>query len=199
MSIKLVWAKTFAVRFHPIANGHPVPGVLSFNPLSKKVLVLNRGYEPISICSVKKAVLLLVLAKAEIVEVRQGLVLRSVSAAYPLPSVIRLTTYVRVPYKQVELTRRNIMRRDSFQCQYCGTTTEPLTVDHVIPRSRGGADTWENLVCACIRCNNLKGDRTPEEAGMRLLRLPRRPHPILFLKQFVGQLEEEWRPYLFMD
>ncbi|MCS7177271.1 MAG: HNH endonuclease [Candidatus Kapabacteria bacterium] len=171
----------------------------AYNPLTKKVLVLNRGYEPVSICSVKKAVLLLVLAKAEIVEVRPGLVLRSVTASYPLPSVIRLMTYVRVPHKHVELSRRNIMRRDGFRCQYCGTTEAELTIDHVIPRSRGGTDTWENLVCACIRCNNLKGDRTPEEAGMRLLRPPRRPHPILFLKQFVGKLEEEWRPYLFMD
>ncbi|MDW7997654.1 MAG: HNH endonuclease [Bacteroidota bacterium] len=167
--------------------------------MSKKVLVLNRGYEPVSVCSVKKAILLLVLAKAEIVESRNGLTLRSVSAVYPLPSVIRLTAYVRVPYKHVELTRRNIMRRDSFQCQYCGTMDVLLTIDHIIPRSRGGTDSWENLVCACIRCNNLKGDRTPEEAGMQLLRFPRHPHPILFLKQFVGKLEEEWRPYLFMD
>lgn len=180
-------------------NGHAQELPPEAAPLNKKVLVLNRGYEPVSICSVRKAVLLLVLAKAEIVEVRRGYVLRSVSAVHPLPSVIRLTAYIRVPYKHVELTRRNIMRRDGFQCQYCGAKDVPLTIDHVIPRSRGGTDNWENLVCACIHCNNRKGDRTPEEAGMQLLRPPRRPHPILFLKQFMGKLEEEWRPYLFMD
>jgi 5-methylcytosine-specific restriction endonuclease McrA len=169
------------------------------NPLNKRVLVLNRGYEPVSICTVKKAVVLLVLAKAELVEARTEMLLHSVSAAYPVPSVIRLLSSIRVPYQHIELTRRNIMRRDGFQCQYCGATDVPLTIDHVLPRSRGGTDSWENLVCACIRCNNLKGDRTPEEAGMRLLRPPRRPHPILFLKQFVGKFEESWRPYLFMD
>jgi len=197
--VPLTAQRAFARLFQPIETGHSPLSPEGVNPLSKKVLVLNRGYEPVSICSVKKAILLLVLAKAEVVEVRNGLVLRSVSAAYPLPSVIRLTTSIRMPYKHVELTRRNIMRRDGFQCQYCGATDVPLTIDHVIPRSRGGTDTWENLVCACIHCNNLKGDRTPEEVGMRLLRPPRRPHPILFLKQFVGKLEDEWRPYLFMD
>jgi 5-methylcytosine-specific restriction endonuclease McrA len=163
------------------------------------VLVLNQSYEPISICSVKKALTLLLLEKAQLVESRNGSVVRSVRAVYPFPSVIRLQTYIRVPYKKIELSRRNILRRDGFACQYCGTRSVPLTIDHVIPRSRGGTDSWENLVTACIPCNNRKGNRTPEEAGMRLRTQPRKPNHIVFLRNFMGTVEAEWRPYLFAD
>lgn len=163
------------------------------------MLVLNQSYEPISICGVRKAVLLLLLEKAELVETRDGAVIHSVRAAYPFPSVIRLQSYIRVPYKKVELSRRNILRRDGFACQYCGTRSAPLTIDHVIPRSRGGTDSWENLVTACIPCNNRKGNRTPEEAGMRLRSMPRKPNHIIFLRNFLGSIESEWRPYLFSD
>ncbi|MCX7930160.1 MAG: HNH endonuclease [Chlorobi bacterium] len=163
------------------------------------MLVLNQSYEPISICSVRKAFLLLLLNKAELVEVRGECVIRSVRAAYPFPSVIRLQSFIRVPYKKVELTRRNILRRDGFSCQYCGTRSAPLTIDHVVPRSRGGNDTWENLVTACVPCNNRKGNRTPEEASMRLRNIPRKPSHIVFLRNFMGSVEMEWRPYLFAD
>ncbi|HCN06185.1 MAG TPA: HNH endonuclease [Bacteroidetes bacterium] len=142
---------------------------------------------------------LLFLHKAELVEQRTQMQLRSVHHRFPWPSVIRLSAYLRVPYKQIELSRKNILRRDSFRCQYCGTHQTPLTVDHVIPRSRGGMDTWENLVCACIRCNNRKGSRTPEEATMKLLSVPKRPHHVLFLKHYLGKVDESWRPYMFMD
>ncbi|MCS7000627.1 MAG: HNH endonuclease [Bacteroidota bacterium] len=175
-------------------NGHHAAAP----PLSSgRVLVLNQSYEPILICSVKKALLLLFLNKAELVESRNGAVIRSVRAAYPFPSVIRLHAYIHLPYKKVELSRRNILRRDGFACQYCGTRSAPLTIDHVIPRSRGGNDTWENLVTACIPCNNRKGNRTPEEAGMRLRSVPRKPNHIVFLRNFMGTIEQEWRPYLF--
>ena len=166
--------------------------------MHKKVLVLNQNYEPMSICSVKKAIILLYLGKAELVEAREGQFIRSVSITMPFPSIVRLSFYVQMPYRRVVLTRRNILKRDGYRCQYCGKTGVPLTVDHVIPKSRGGEDSWENLVCACIKCNNKKGDRTPEEAGMKLLRKPRKPNPILFIRHFVGEIDEKWEPYLFM-
>jgi len=167
--------------------------------LNSKVLVLNQSYEPISVCSAKKALLLLFLTKAEMVEQHAGIGIRSMRETYPYPSVIRLSAYLRVPFKKIELSRKNILRRDGFQCQYCGTRQPPLTVDHIIPRSRGGADQWENLTTACVKCNNRKGNRTPEEAHMKLLSVPRKPHHVLFLKHYAGKVDDTWRAYLFMD
>jgi 5-methylcytosine-specific restriction endonuclease McrA len=103
-----------------------------------------------------------------------------------------------VPYRRVELSRKNILRRDGFRCQYCGSHSHPLTLDHVIPKSRGGGDAWENLVAACIPCNNRKGSRTPEEAGLRLLSYPRKPNHIVFLSHFMGKVDEPWKQYLFI-
>lgn len=167
--------------------------------MSSRVLVLNQSYEPISVCSAKKAFLLLYLMKAELVAERKGRSMRSVGSTFPWPSVIRLSSYIRVRFKHVELSRRNLLRRDNHQCQYCGSTQPPLTLDHVMPRSRGGADTWENLVTACIRCNNKKGNRTPEEANMHLIKPPRKPHHVIFLKNFMGKVDEAWKPYLFLE
>ena len=167
--------------------------------LANRVLVLNQSYEPISVCSAKKAFLLIFLLKADLVAEREDRVLRSVNATYPYPSVIRLSSYIRVRFKNVELSRRNILRRDNNQCQYCGKITTPLTLDHIIPRSSGGMDTWDNLVTACIRCNNRKGNQTPEEAGIKLAKQPRKPHHVIFLKNFMGKVDEAWKPYLFLD
>ena len=133
------------------------------------------------------------------VEARSSLAVRSIRSTYPYPSVIRLCAYLRVPFKKIELSRKNILRRDGFQCQYCATRKPPLTVDHIIPRSRGGGDQWENLTAACVKCNNRKGNRTPEESNMPLLSSPRRPHHVLFLKHYAGKVDDTWRPYLFMD
>ncbi len=166
--------------------------------LTGSVLVLNQSYEPLTICSVKKAIILVLLRKAEVVEVLQGRKIRSIRQEYPFPSVIRLNRYVRVPFRKVELSRRNIFRRDRFQCQYCGRRSTALTIDHVIPKSRGGEDTWENLVTACIPCNAKKGNRTPEEAHMKLLRQPRRPNFVLFMRLSEHTIQEEWKQYLFM-
>jgi 5-methylcytosine-specific restriction endonuclease McrA len=99
----------------------------------------------------------------------------------------------------IELSRKNIIRRDNYRCQYCGKKTSTLTIDHVIPKSRGGTDTWDNLVAACVKCNNKKGNRTPSEANMPLLKKPRKPNHIMFLKQFMGTIDDSWRPFLFMD
>lgn len=151
-----------------------------------------------SICGIRKAVVLLFLSKAELIEIRPNRTLNTAKYSYPFPSVIKLDQYVRLPYKKVELSRKNILRRDNFRCMYCNKANLPLTIDHVIPKSRRGESTWENLVCACVSCNNKKGNRTPEEANMRLRTKPIRPNYVSFLRNVVGNVEKEWEPYLFM-
>ena len=160
---------------------------------------MNHNYEPLSVCNVRKAVVLLWLGKAELIASLDGRVLRSVSTAIPFPSIVRLSVYVRVPYKKIVLSRKNILRRDGHQCQYCGKTEVTLTVDHVIPKSRSGSDSWENLVAACVGCNNRKGDRTPADAGMKLRRRPIRPSHVMFIRHYVGIVDDNWKPYLFMN
>jgi len=168
------------------------------NMLSRNVLVLNQNYEPLSICNVRRAILMLFLGKAEMIEKHDGARIRSVSASMAVPSIVRLGAYARIPRKHVILTRKNIIRRDGNRCMYCGTREGPMTVDHVVPRKFGGGDTWENLVAACMKCNNKKGNRTPEQAGMTLLRQPKRPNHILFIQNFVGVPDRRWKPYLFL-
>lgn len=166
--------------------------------MNAKVLILNQNYEPMSIVNVRKAIVLLYLGKAELIESNDSLRVHSVSMTMPFPSILRLGVYVRVPYKKIILSRKNILRRDSHKCQYCGRSDLTLTVDHVLPVSRGGEDTWENLVCACVNCNNKKGDRTPDEATMPLRRTPMRPNHVTFIRHFVGSVDDRWKPYLFM-
>lgn len=165
--------------------------------LSSKVLLLNQNYEPMSVVTAKKAIILFYLQKVEIVERRDWMV-RAQNVAIPLPSIVRLLCYVHIPRKNVELSRRNILRRDNHRCQYCGTKRDPLTVDHVIPRRQGGQDSWENLVTACVKCNNKKGNRTPEQANMPLLKKPKRPHYLYFMQYLMGVSEESWKPYLYL-
>jgi 5-methylcytosine-specific restriction endonuclease McrA len=167
--------------------------------LNRNVLVLNQNYEPLSVCTARRAVVLVYLGKAEIIERCDGQVIRSISASIPLPSVVRLGFYIQVPHKRVLLTRKNVVKRDGHRCQYCGDSRGLMTVDHVIPKIYGGKDTWENLVCACIGCNNLKGNRTPEQAGFKLVREPRRPTHITFIQQFIGISDQRWKQYLFLD
>lgn len=166
--------------------------------LSGHVLVLNQDYRAVSVCSVERAVVLLLLRKAEMVHAHPARVIRSARAQHPWPSIVRLKVYVQVPYRGIMLTRRNVLRRDRYRCQYCGTG-ERLTIDHVLPKSRGGQDTWENLVAACVPCNNRKGNRTPEEAGMQLARPPFRPSHVMFIRDYVGTFDEQWKPYLFLS
>ncbi len=166
--------------------------------LNNKVLLLNQNYEPMTVIPAKKAIILICLQKVEIVE-QHDLFIRSQFWSVPLPSVIRLRYYIRIPYRRVELTRRNIFKRDHNRCQYCGTTKATLTIDHVVPKTKGGRDTWENLVCACVKCNNKKGNRTPEQANMKLLNKLRRPNHLFFIQNFMGGREETWRPYIFIN
>ena len=138
------------------------------------VLVLNASYEPINVCAARRA-LVLVLKGVAMTEEEDGHFLHSARVAMRLPSVIRLLEYRRIPHQSRALSRKNILLRDRNTCQYCGTVlpSSELTLDHVIPRSRAGESAWENLVACCHPCNNRKGSRTPEEAGMRLARQPR--------------------------
>ena len=161
------------------------------------VLVLNQDYCALTVCSVERAIILVLLHKAELVEASNSRVIRSPSTHLPWPSIVRLKAYVSVPYKRIMLSRKNVLRRDRFRCQYC-SGRDKLTIDHVVPKSRGGRDTWENLVAACTRCNNKKGSRTPEEANMRLLRKPFRPSHVMFIRDYVGNLDDTWKPYLFL-
>jgi 5-methylcytosine-specific restriction endonuclease McrA len=150
-----------------------------------KVLVLNASYEPLNITSWRRAVVLLIKGKAEPLEQTA----HEVYPGIPLPSVIRLRHYVRVPYVEIALTT----------CQYCRKSGEDMTLDHVIPRSRGGQDTWENIVVACVRCNVHKGSRTPKEAEMPLLKKPSRPHSSLYFevhKYLKNGTNQEWRKYV---
>lgn len=160
-----------------------------------KVLVLNASYEPLNITPWRRAVVLLLKNKAEQLEHNGQLVY----GGMPLPTVIRLRHYINIPYTEIPLTRRHILERDDHRCQYCDRRGEQLTLDHVIPRSRGGQDSWENLVTACIRCNVKKGNRTPREAQMPLRQIPRRPHSSLhfeILKHLRGDRHQEWRKYV---
>ncbi|UBM57285.1 HNH endonuclease [Marinilongibacter aquaticus] len=163
--------------------------------MARKVLVLNADYTAISVCTVPKAFLLVYLDKAELLRDDERVKLRTVSAEYPLPSVIKLNNYVKVPYKGVVLNRQNIFKRDGNRCVYCGTNRN-LTLDHVIPKSRGGKTNWDNLVSACKHCNGRKGDYTPEEAEMPLMSKPYRPTFVTFLRDFSGSGSERWAPYL---
>ncbi|MDP4808429.1 MAG: HNH endonuclease [Cyanobium sp. MAG_160] len=136
------------------------------------VLVLNASYEPLNITTWRRAVVMVLKGKAEGLEHDPD---RRIREDTLQPTVIRLRHFVRVPYKPLPLTRRNLFHRDGHRCQYCGASAEQLSVDHVVPRSRGGLDTWENVTTACLPCNVRKGNRTPREAAMPLLRPPHRP------------------------
>jgi 5-methylcytosine-specific restriction endonuclease McrA len=160
------------------------------------VLVLNATYEPINVCSVRRAVVLLLKEKAEVLE--QGeYVLRSGSSTVPRPLVIRLIAYVRVPRDthRRKITRRAVFARDGWTCQYCGSRGN-LTVDHVIPRSKGGSSTWDNIVASCAPCNRRKGDALPSQAGMVPRSQPRPPGPHVFIQVASPTIPQVWRQYL---
>ena len=163
-----------------------------------QVLVLNQNYEPMIVTNAKKAIILVYCGKAEIIE-RNEREIHSIHVVIPLPSIVRLLRYIRVPRKRIVLSRRNIIKRDQHQCQYCGTRVGSFTVDHVKPKHLGGPDAWENLVCACVKCNTKKGGRTLEEANMKLLRTPRKPNHLFVIQHFVGITDRRWRPYLFLN
>jgi len=188
--------------------------------LSYQVLVLNRLWQVIDVCSVKRAICLLYLRHAQVVlkkggsfytfefeewkdfsqnSVEDGDVIKTIACKIKIPRVILLMIYDKLPPREVKFTRKNIYRRDRNTCQYCGRTFKPeeLNIDHVLPLSRGGKNIWENVVCSCISCNLRKGNKTLRETGMRLIRKPKKPEWGYFIKERFAEIKEEsWKNFL---
>jgi 5-methylcytosine-specific restriction endonuclease McrA len=157
-------------------------------------LVLNATYEPLAVVSARRAVVLVLDEKADLVHSTER-TWRAERQSVAVPSVVRLRYYVRVPYqRRAPLSRRAVFMRDDHRCQYCDRRAENL--DHVIPRSRGGEHAWENVVACCARCNTLKRDRLLAETGMRLARRPQAPTKLSWVRVAVGHVPEPWVPYL---
>jgi 5-methylcytosine-specific restriction endonuclease McrA len=164
--------------------------------IDRSVLILNQNYEPLNVCNARRAFVLVDRGKAEVLEHGEGGI-KTTSYIYPLPSVIRMIYLIKRPRPQMRLSRREVFNRDRYTCLYCGVQTRDLTLDHVVPRHRGGAHSWENLVSACKRCNHRKAGRTPREANMRLLREPYAPKVTSYYvvyRHLGGQ--ESWRKFI---
>lgn len=160
-----------------------------------RTLVLNAGYEPLAVVSFKRALVLVLNGKATVVRADDAHPVFGATGAWDRPSVIVLTRYVRMPgARRVPVTRRGVLRRDDFRCGYCGKGA--TTIDHVMPRSRGGADSWENLVACCLACNNVKSDRTPAEMGWSLRTTPKMPHGNGWLVRGVERPSADWSDFL---
>lgn len=162
------------------------------------VLVLNQSYEPLNICLVRRAMVLLYENRAEMLENGSG-VIHSANCEFPVPSVIRLATMIKRPHRTGrKLSRFEIFKRDRYTCQYCAKETRALTLDHVLPRYRGGPHVWGNIVSACVPCNRHKAGRTPQEAGMRLSRQPAPPRDNgrFYLPAHYTHARHEWQKYL---
>lgn len=161
------------------------------------ILVLNHNFEPLNICGLHRGFVLMYMGKAEVLRYSESRV-RTMERDYPVPSVLRLHDYIKRPTPQLKMSRKAVLARDDYMCQYCGSKSS-LTIDHVFPRHHGGETTWENVVCCCLRCNNKKGNRTPSEAGMRLPHAPRKPRyvPYISFPRFVSAMRRpEWREFL---
>lgn len=161
------------------------------------VLVLNQSYEPLTICRARRAVVLIYQGKAEMLENGIGFI-HTIADTLPLPSVIRLAYLIKRPRRERKLTRFEVFNRDRYTCQYCGKETRQLTLDHIVPRYRGGQHTWENVISACVPCNRRKAGRTPQEAGMKLIRQPFHPtnNPYFNIPYHYRQTRQEWQKYL---
>ena len=162
----------------------------------QQVLVLNASYEPLNVTTVRRAHVLVFKGKADVIE-KLDKPLRSASDTYPWPHVIRLRTYVRVPRRvQRKISRRALFARDGWRCVYCGNASGRLTLDHVVPRSRGGDSVWENVVTSCAPCNLRKADRLVEELGYTMRVRPTPPSPSLFIRIAAPKIPQTWAPYL---
>lgn len=161
-----------------------------------RILVLNADYQPMSITPFERGVGLVFLGKAEVMEHDKWRPIKTANRSYRRPTVIRLIRYVTIPFKKVPLSRFNIYRRDGHRCIYCGERMN-LTLDHVLPRSKGGKNSWKNLVTCCAGCNIMKGDRTPEEVGLVMSHSPYVPKLINFIRNYKGLSHENWKNWLF--
>jgi 5-methylcytosine-specific restriction endonuclease McrA len=184
-------------------NGVAVNGTVSTNGhgpaggTGSRVLVLNASFEPINVCTMRRAAVLVLKERAEVLEERNG-ALRSERLRMARPCVIRLIRYVRIPrdVHRRKITRKAVLARDAWTCQYCGHQTTGLTVDHVMPRSRGGESVWENIVASCAPCNRRKGNRTPHEARMHPANRPKPPGPTVFIRIASPRIPKAWEQYL---
>jgi 5-methylcytosine-specific restriction endonuclease McrA len=160
-----------------------------------RTLVLNAGFEPLAVVSFKRALVLVMNDKATIVVSDLEHPVLGSSGTWDRPSVILLRRYVRIPHRRlVPVSRRGVLRRDGQRCAYCSKSA--TTIDHVLPRSRGGVDSWENLVACCLHCNNVKGNRTPSEMNWTLRIRPREPHGMAWLVRGVDRDQPQWQEYL---
>jgi 5-methylcytosine-specific restriction endonuclease McrA len=182
---------------HANGNGANLNGNHRPPTIGSRVLVLNASYEPINVCNVRRATVLVLKERAEILERGEG-ALHSERLTFDRPCVIRLLRYVRVPrdVHRRKITRKAVLARDAWTCQYCGRQAAGLTVDHVIPRSRGGQSVWENIVASCAPCNRKKGNLTPREARMHPRSNPRPPGPTVFIHLASPRIPVAWEPYL---
>lgn len=163
-----------------------------------EVLLLNSDYEPLNVCHIRRAMSLVLLGKAEVLEHHDDHILTT-RGALTAPSVVKMRYHVRRPLPQLRLSRHSVLARDNYTCQYCGLKGKELTIDHVIPRWMGGPHTWDNLVACCRKCNLKKGDKTPQQARMKLRTTPRRPHfiPYISLPAYLkAQSRSQWTHYL---
>jgi 5-methylcytosine-specific restriction endonuclease McrA len=164
-------------------------------PFRMRTLVLNAGFEPLAVVSFRRALMLVMNNKATVVKADVEHPVLAENGAFDRPSVILLQRYVKVPYvRRIPVTRRAVLRRDANRCAYCSAPAN--TIDHVLPRSRGGADSWENLVACCFRCNNVKGDRTPQEMGWRLRMTPKMPVGAAWFALGADRRQQEWEDFL---
>lgn len=164
--------------------------------LTEPVLVLNANFEPLNLASTKRALGLVLSGKAETIINGRGHIKTS-SAKFEIPSIIRLSQMIKRPRPRVNLTKREILRRDNFTCQYCGTRSHHLTIDHIEPRHRGGGHHWTNVVAACAACNRRKGGRNPDQANMQLRRAPYEPSAsAMYLYGRHLPTQPEWEQFL---
>ncbi len=167
--------------------------------MNHEVLVLNSDYEPLNVCNMRRAVVLLYLGKADVLHAEGDFETAWQPRGSTTPSVVKLRSHVKRPLPELKLSRRTVFARDNYTCQYCGSTTKDLTIDHVIPKHHGGKASWENLVCCCRRCNMKKSDKLAHQVGMKLFQPPRRPRYVPYIsltKYLVGRKNEVWRNYL---
>lgn len=161
------------------------------------VLLLNGDYTPLEAISVERAMVLLITEKVEVVHAKVDKYIRTIKEQFPFPEVVRLKWYVYIKRKSLSPSKRNVFERDEYTCQYCGSKRN-LTIDHVLPISRGGENTWKNMVTCCWKCNNIKGNKTPEEAGMKLFSEPSRPTFFHVLKVYSKEKNLiSWNDYIF--
>ena len=170
------------------------------NVLTRPILLLNNSYEPLNVISVARALRLLATQKANGAE-KEGYDVRSVSGVVCVPVVIKMSYFVRRPNQRTKFSKKNVLMRDDFTCMYCGqkNIAGDLTIDHVIPKTAGGTTTWINVVAACRRCNSEKGDKSLKDSGMKLLKAPREPRFLPYLRMVKGRGAHVWDKYLFLD